>query len=114
VKLSNPDPLNVGSFIDSTALPFAVVGPAITILPSSVTMGVNSTFPITVSVNQAPTTNISIALTSSDTNVVTVPSPITIQANQTTTTVSVTSTAAIGQNVVVTGSLAGYSSGTTS
>jgi mucin-19 len=110
VLVSNPDPLNTGSYLDSTALPFSVVAPSISLSPNPASVSTRGTVSVTVSVNQAPASPIAITVTSSDPNTATVSSPATIPANQTTTTVSL-SGLAVG-TVTLTGSLEGYTSGT--
>src|SRR6185295_12804931 len=100
-----------GVFIDSNALPFNVVGPAITLSPNPVSVAVGGSVPITVAVNQAPTSPLTITVTSTVPGVATVVSPATIGIGQLATTVDVT-----GQSVgaaPITATLAGYNSGST-
>src|SRR5262249_48017111 len=107
VLVSNPDPINVGSFINSTPLPFTVVAPAITISPNPVaTVSVGNQVSLTVAVNQAPASQIVINVDTGDHNIAMVTTTATIPANQTTATVTLTGIA-VGQTGV-TASLTGY------
>ena len=110
--VSNPHPTLAGVFTDSNALPFVVVAPAITLSPNPVSVGTGGSVPITVSVNQAPTTSLTIAVASDTPGVATVITPATIGVGQTATTVNVTGVS-VG-TATITATLAGYNLGTTS
>ena len=72
VRVAVPDAVNTGSFVFSAPAMFNVVGAAISLSPNPVSLSVGGTFPVTVSVNQAPTSPISISVVSSDPNTATV------------------------------------------
>ena len=113
VRVRVPDPLNAGAFMFSPVSQFNVVNPAITLSPNPVNVSIGATFPVTVSVNQAPAAPISITVTSANPNIVSVVgSPAVIPANQTSTTINVTGVA-VGNNIALTASLTGYTSGAT-
>ena len=87
IQIRTPDPLNVGQFLTTAALPLAVNAPALTLGSTTTTVTRGLSLPLTVEIPYAAgPTGVVVSLTSNNPGVGTVPATVTIAAGQTSST----------------------------
>ena len=87
IQIRTPDPLNVGQFLTTAALPLAVNAPALTLGSTTTTVTRGLSLPLTVEIPYAAgPSGVVVSLTSNNPSVGTVPATVTIAAGQTSST----------------------------
>src|ERR1019366_8488034 len=104
----------VASTIANATTNVTVLSPGAIVLPTNATVGLGQAPTLAVSLSQAPLSNVTVALASSDTSKVTIsPSSVTILAGQTTPGTQPTITGVNLGSANITATSLGYTSGTT-